>query len=112
MNIRTQLINNQINTKEQFWHEHIKLQRSSMLSMAAYCRNNKLNYNQFAYWEQKLKRASLSLDLLPIKLIGSKQDEISEQNTTAILCTLAFKDGNVLTVHDKSILPTLFSMLC
>ena len=107
----TQYINNQANLKEQFWSEHIKLKRSSLLSRAAYCRTYELNYDQFGYWEQKLKLESKSSDLLPIKLITTKQDEISLQNPTAILCTLAFKNGNLLTVHDKSVIPALLSML-
>jgi hypothetical protein len=113
MNIRTQLINNPINVKEQFWHKHIQLKQSSMLSRAAYCRNNKLNADQFGYWEQKLtlKLVSQSSDLLPVKLVSTKQEDISPQNPTATLCTLAFKSGNVLTVHDKSVIPALLSML-
>lgn len=107
----TQYINNQVNLKEQFWSEHVKLKRSSTLSRSAYCRNNKLNYDQFGYWEQKLKLENQSSDLLPIKLISTKQDEISFQNPTATLCTLTFKGGNILTVHDKSVLPALLSIL-
>ena len=107
----TQYINNQANLKEQFWSEHIKLKRSSLLSRAAYCRNHELNYNQFAYWEQKLKLESQSSNLLPIKLIATKPDEVSFQSPTATLCTLAFRGGNVLTVHDKSVIPTLLSIL-
>jgi hypothetical protein len=82
-----------------------------MLSRADYCRNKQLNYDQFGYWEQKLKLESHSSDLLPIKLISTKQEEIGFQNPTATLCTLAFKGGNVLTVHDKSVIPALLSIL-
>ena len=106
----SQYINNESNIKEQFWREHINLKKDSMLSRAAYCRNNKLNYDQFGYWEQKLKLESQSSDLLPIKLISTKQEEIVFQSPTATLCTLAFKNGAVLTVHDKSVISSLLSI--
>ena len=111
MMVTTKYINNQSNLKEQFWNEHIKLKRESMLSRAAYCRNNKLNCDQFGYWEQKLKLDSQTSDLLPVKLVSTKQEEISGQNPTATLCSLAFKSGNVLTVHDRSVIPALLSIL-
>lgn len=106
----TQYINNESNVKEQFWRKHIKLKSDSTLSRASYCRNNELDYDQFGYWEQKLKLASQSPELLPIKLISTKHEEISIQNPTTTLCTLVSKNGNVLTVHDKSIIPALLSM--
>lgn len=111
MDTTQSIFNNQSNLKEQFWCEHIKLKMSSMLSRASYCRKHGLNYDQFGYWEQKLKLDSQSSNLLPIKLISTKQEEIIPQKSIATLCTLAFKSGNVLTVHDKSVIPALLSML-
>lgn len=103
----TEYISNQSNLKEQFWNEHIKLKRNCPLSKAAYCCNNKLNYKQFYYWKQKLKLECQSSELLPIKLISTVSDNSGVQHSILVLCTLTFKSGNVLSVYDQSVIPSI-----
>jgi hypothetical protein len=87
---------------EQYWLEQIKLKQASGLSRAAYCRKHNLVCSRFAYWENKLSKPITQL--LPVTL-----NPASVKADT--LCTLRFKSGNELKIHDSAILPTLLSLL-
>lgn len=43
-----------ITTKAALWAEHVARFASSNISMAAYCRDNSLNYSSFCSWYKKL----------------------------------------------------------
>ena len=97
-------------TQEQFFKEHIAKQKDSGLSRLAYCRNHLLNYDHFNYWFRKDKKEVQQL--VPIKLSQPVEPTpFKSINATGVLCTLTFKSGGVLQVHDKSILPLIFSTL-
>jgi hypothetical protein len=110
MNIATQTISVDDKTlnKEQFWKKHTKLQKESGDSMMAYCRNHQLNYDQFCYWKQKWQQQTRSAKLLPIHLNKTPKTNSCLQLDT--LCTLIFKNGHELKVHDQTILPMLLSL--
>ncbi len=86
----------------QYWLEQIKLQQESGLSRASYCRKHNLVCSRFLYWEKKLKQTATTL--LPVTLNPGivKSDA---------LCTLAFKNGSELKIHDSAALATLISIL-
>ena len=94
-------------SNEQYWNEHIRLKQESGLSRIAYCRLNELICSRFAYWENKLKLQSQpTTSLLAVKLSSSALT-ISQPNT---LCSLAFKGGHELKIHDQTVLPLLLSL--
>ena len=96
--------------QEQFWKEHAKRQRESGNSRVAYCRKHQLNYNQFGYWEQKWRHqaASTSSRLLPVHL--NRMSKITTPPQPDTLCTVTFKNGHELKIHDKTVLPILLSL--
>lgn len=94
--------------KEALWKEHAKRQRESGLSRVAYCRKYQLSYDQFGYWVQKWRQQSAPARLLPINL-SNLPTTISIPKTQP-LCTLTFKNGHELKIHDKSVLPMLLSL--
>jgi hypothetical protein len=112
MNITAQIATTDGTTieKEQLWKEHAKHQRESGLSRVAYCRKHQLNYDQFGYWEQKWRQQqTVSSKLLPVSLNRlSKTSDALEQPES--LCTLVFKNGHALKIHDKSVLSMLLSV--
>jgi hypothetical protein len=90
-------------TKEQFWIEHVALQKESSLSIAAYCRKHELNCDQFYHWRRKLTKTS---NLIPVKLhLNKKADHLET------LCTLTFKTGTEIKIHNQVILPFLITLL-
>ena len=92
--------------KEQFWQEHIALKQASGLSRRAYCREHGLIHSRLAYWEHKLTTTGLlsSQKLLPITI-----EPIATE--VSILCSLHFKNGSKLIIHDPVVLPTVISLL-
>ena len=94
--------------KEQFWKEHAKHQLESGLSIIAYCRKHQLNYDQFGYWRQKWRQQSANVGLLPVHL--NKTPKIMTCSQPDTVCTLTFKNGHELKIHDKTLLPLLLSL--
>lgn len=97
--------------KERIWKEHAQRQKDSGLSRVAYCRKHQLSYDQFGYWLQKWRQqtmSSQSVKLLPIHV--SKSFKMHDALQSETICTLAFKNGHVLKIHDKSVLTMLFSL--
>lgn len=94
--------------KERFWKEQAKLQRESGLSRKDWCRNHQLSYDQFGYWERKWRQQSAPTRLLPVNL--NKLAETSDHSQPEASCTLVFKNGNELKIHDKTVLLTLLSL--
>ena len=93
---------------EQFWSEQIKLKKASGLSRSAYCRQHNLICSRFAYWENKLMSQSQPTpQLLAVKLHSNTQT-ISQPAKT--LCSLDFKNGYKLNIHDQTVIPLLLSL--
>lgn len=97
-------------TQEQYWKEHVAKQKESGLSVTVYCRQHQLNYDRFYYWIRKEKRCALRL--IPIEIKSVAADNISTiAMEPPVLCTLTFKDGNVLDIYDKGAIPLILSAL-
>ena len=95
--------------QEQFFKEHAAKQKDSGLSRLSYCRKHQLNYDHFNYWFRKEKKEVQHL--VPVKL-SHPEDLSSFTNIAApVLCTLTLRNGGLLQVHDKGILPLILSML-
>jgi hypothetical protein len=87
-----------------YWERHIKSQRASGISRAAYCRINHVNYDRLSYWLKNNKQApQAKAGVIPIRL---KQEISHEANVdeAKILCTLRFKTGATISIHDKEAL--------
>ena len=94
---------------EQYWHEQIKLQHESGLSRAAYCRQHNLIESRLCYWGKKLSTQNQqTTQFLAVKLSPSIHSIPQTSNT---LCSLEFKSGHQLKIHDQAVLPLLFSIL-
>lgn len=101
-------IRNTASEKELFWKEHAKRQRQSGLSRKAYSLEHQLNYDQFGYWEHKWRLQNGVSRLLPVHL--NCPENTSEILKPKTICTLIFKNGHELKIHDQSILPMLCSI--
>lgn len=87
-----------------YWESHIKAQRASGISRAAYCRINHVNYDRMGYWIKNNKQARHSnVGVIPILVKQENSDEASP-NGNRILCTLRFKNGISISIHDKEAL--------
>lgn len=96
------------NKNHQYWNEHIKLKQQSRLSGAAYCRKHGIICSQFYYWENKLNLVKDKFTpLLPVKVNAGAP----VPQSVSTKCTLTFKSGHELKVHDHSVLPLLISLL-
>lgn len=96
-------------TQNQFWKEHTAKQKESGLSRSAYCRTHQLNYDHFNYWFRKEK--GVARQLVPVKLNQPAQPVPFGIKTAPVLCSLSLKNGGVLQIHDKDILPLILSEL-
>ncbi len=94
-------------TQEQFWKEHIAMQKVSGLSRTAYCRQHQLNYDRFYYWLKKEDRPARLL--VPVKINQTIEASTFCVKAAPVLCTLTLKNGCILQVHDKQILPLILS---
>jgi hypothetical protein len=106
--MKTAIAKSAINTANQeneaYWDRHIKAQRASGISRAAYCRINHVHYDRLTYWFKNNKKAyQTNASVIPIRL---KPEVRHESNTdgTKVLCTLIFKNGVTISIHDKDAL--------
>lgn len=88
---------------KRYWERHIKEQRVSGISRASYCRINRVNYNRFAYWIRNMKSSLPSTAVIPILVKPEINDE-AITNGSRILCTLKFRNGVTVSVHDREAL--------
>src|SRR5262245_8255681 len=95
--------------KEGFWNEHRKHQKESGLSGRAYCKKNQLSYRQFSYWSDRGAQQERASKLMPIQI--EALPKVTSSQGTDTVCTLVFKKGYELKVHDQSLLPMLLSLL-
>ncbi|MGE0207412.1 MAG: hypothetical protein AB7R69_06205 [Candidatus Babeliales bacterium] len=99
--LSTSIENKPVTEDINFWQHHIEALQSSGLSRAKYCKHYEVNYDRFGYW---LKRLSPSLvnTLIPIQLTSTSHELKTSVNDT--LCTLQFKNGHCLQIHDEKML--------
>ncbi len=81
-----------------YWKKQIELLKSSNLSRKAYCRQNQVNYDRFAYW---IKKGSVKPQ--PLIAVKLKTEEASE-SSPKLLCTLILNQGRKLLIHDQAAL--------
>lgn len=84
------------------WKQHVASYRNSGSTKSNYCKMHKIGYHQFGYW---LKKFNSNTDLVPIRLKAPVAVE------PAVLCTLEFKRGIFLKVHDLRTLDVIFGIL-
>lgn len=89
---------------EAFWKNHAKLHQASGLTRVEYCRLNNVHYDRFTYWIGKQKNP-------PSALVAVKLKSANELSTPALLCTLDFKNGYCLKIHDKQALLAILEKL-
>lgn len=87
-----------------YWESHIKAQRASEISRAAYCRINHINYAKLTYWLKNNKQTHQdTARIIPVKL-KSSVDHKSNPVGSRVLCTLRFNNGVTLSIHEKEVL--------
>lgn len=91
---------------ETYWKEQIKLQNASQISKAAYCRINKINYDKFNYWIRRLKDNKETLLPVKIKALPNIKPDARQS-----LCTVIFKNGSQMCIHDREILLLMLDRL-
>lgn len=89
---------------ESFWKRHAGLHQSSGLTRKKYCLLNNVNYDRFGYWLGKFTRQSSSLVAIKLKV-----ESAPLKQTT--LCTLNFRDGRTLQIHDQQALSYILEKL-
>lgn len=81
---------------------------ASGLTRSKYCRQNKLNYDQFSYWLKKqLCNKNKSTKLVSVKVKPDSQPTAAQ----SILCTLNLKSGHCLKIHDISALSIILDRM-
>lgn len=97
-----------------YWAKHVKNYGSGRFrSKQAYCRQLGIDYNRFLYWRRKLTGkltqevgpSQRSL-LMPVVAVPHQSPK-SETH----LCTLEFKQGHQLRIHNESVLEKLINLL-
>jgi len=95
-----------------YWERHVKAWRVSGISRAAYCRINHVNYDRMTYWIKNNKQArQANVDMIPILVKPENIIDEASMNGSRILCTLRFKTGITISIHDKEILCLLLKEL-
>lgn len=89
-----------------FWQQHIAAHAVSGVSKITYCYLNQVDYARFIYWSNKE-----SLDASAKPLVAIKLHSIAEEVSKVPLCTLAFKSGACLHIHDERVLAVILDRL-
>jgi len=98
--------------KESYWKQQSELHKESGLSRVKYCRLNNVNYDMFAYWISKWKKAQSSSSLLSSPLVTVKlKSSIEPLLPQSCLCTLSFSGGSILKIHDTQALRVILEKL-
>ena len=109
-------MNPQAIEKKSYWVKHVEaFQRSKFASKAAYCAKTGINYHKFLYWYCKLIKELANKDnllrealFMPIKITAQNPPAVS---IPSLLCTLEFKQGHKLNIHNESVLEKLVNLL-
>ena len=84
------------------WKQHVESYRNGGLTKTDYCKTHKIGYHQFGYW---LKKFNAKTALVPIRLKTPTETE------PTVLCSLHFKQGVCLKIHDLKSLGVILGML-
>jgi hypothetical protein len=103
-----------------FWRQHLLAFKESGLKKASYCRGSGINYYRFNYWEKVLsdkgstpvsdKKSSVQKlsSLLPVEIKG---DAVGRSENVVCLCSVEFKNGTVLRIHDEGVVGLIVGRL-
>ena len=98
-----------------YWIKHIEAyRRGNFRSKTAYCVQTDVDYHRFIYWHQKIIREAANNDGLPRKslFMPVQATELNQAPKPAgLLCTLEFRQGHKLKVHDESLFEKLINLL-
>jgi hypothetical protein len=85
------------------WANIIKQWKTSGLPQAAYCKANKINYNQFVYQKSKLSvHTQTSSKLLPVK-ITQHEPAVTAQNNFVLHYSSGLKLQIPINAHPEAI---------
>ena len=84
------------------WKQHVESYRNGSLTKKNYCKVHKIGYHAFSYWLNKFRA---NTNLIAIRLKTPTEVE------PTVLCTLEFKQGVFLKVHDLKTLGVILGML-
>ncbi|MGJ0430036.1 IS66 family insertion sequence element accessory protein TnpA [Methylobacter sp.] len=97
-----------------FWQRHITAFSVSGMKRNAYCKMHDVNYDRFCYWIKRLtdgtakkikRRVAASLPSVPLLPVQLKPRSVPDEVTP--LCTVNFKNGSVLHIHQERALAVL-----
>jgi hypothetical protein len=78
-------------TREGFWREHVQRQRSSGLTMSAYCRSQNLSRDTFIYWHRKLKKLVSAASGTEFALVPVQRDNAKEHAVLGLIVGERFR---------------------
>jgi hypothetical protein len=61
--------------RQRFWREHVIAQRTSGMTVRAFCDSQQLSYDALVYWRKKLERekSAASFALVPVSFAATQQ---------------------------------------
>jgi hypothetical protein len=88
-----------------YFEHHAKEQSKSGISRAAYCRMHHVNYDRLSYWikNKEVNRSKSKANVVPIKIKSDIFHEVNGEGSKT-LCTMRFKNGVTLLIHEREIL--------
>ena len=84
------------------WKQHVESYRKGGLNKTNYCKMHNIGYHQFNYW---LNKFNTKTALVPIRVRTPTEVE------PTVLCSLHFKQGVCLKIHDLKSLGVILGML-
>jgi hypothetical protein len=73
-------MNEDVESKREFWQQHFRRQEASGLSRRGYCRREGLSISQFSYWHRKAQTADSPrpnrLVEVPVRLTAASQGSV------------------------------------
>jgi hypothetical protein len=73
-------MNEDVESKREYWQGHLRQQKTSGLSQRAYCRKEGLSISQFCYWHRKAQTVDSpqvsSFVEVPVKLTAVSQGSV------------------------------------
>ena len=110
-------------SKKDYWQEQISLYKQSGLRQQEFCIKKGLNYHQFKYWLERIKKMKQSNDKVSSNAIKPSQrismipvevsNSLSMISSLAIVryCTLEFNNQHRLIIEHPDALPLIEKLL-
>jgi len=102
-------------TDKSYWAKHVESYRSGNYpSKRAYCLQAGIVYCNFLYWHAKAVKKQVSKGDLPQDDLFVPVQVAAKKPAAALaatLCTLEFKQGHHLKIHNESVLEKLIILL-